>query len=99
MCDQLFLYFRFLIPRGFAENGVCFASVIQTYLETLTKDGIMVLSDMPFFFTGRAATNTRVSKFVNSPVGANALRDVGKDIANYLKKPNPEGFTGHCFRR
>ena len=59
----------------------------------------MVLSDMPFFFTGRVNTGTRGSKFVNSPLGHNTLRDVGKDIANYLKKPNPEGFTGHCFRR
>ena len=47
----------------------------------------MVLSDMPFFFTGRVATDTRVSKFVNSPVGASGLSgNTMKCLYSHLNK-------------
>lgn len=36
---------------------------------------------------------------INSPIGINTIGKVPKNIATYLNLPNPELFTGHCFRR
>lgn len=32
-------------------------------------------------------------------IGINKFGNLGKEIAKYLKLPNPELYTGHCFRR
>lgn len=32
-------------------------------------------------------------------VGINKFGNLPKEIAKYLKMPNPESYTGHCFRR
>lgn len=32
-------------------------------------------------------------------IGINKIGNMGKQIASYLKLPNPELYTGHCFRR
>lgn len=36
---------------------------------------------------------------LNIPIGINTIGKVPKSIATYLKLPEPELFTGHCFRR
>ncbi|KAK4885098.1 hypothetical protein RN001_001369 [Aquatica leii] len=41
----------------------------------------------------------RNSRCITSPIGINTMGKVSKNIAVYLKLPNPELFTGHCFRR
>ncbi|CAM9926110.1 unnamed protein product, partial [Heterosigma akashiwo] len=42
--------------------------------------------------------DVKLGKFVNSPVGKNLLAKVPSEIAEFLGLPNPEEFTGHCFR-
>lgn len=32
-------------------------------------------------------------------MGKNAISSVTKVVAKYLKLPNPENYTGHCFRQ
>ncbi|KAK4887130.1 hypothetical protein RN001_003401 [Aquatica leii] len=41
----------------------------------------------------------RNGRCINSPIGINTIGKISKNIAVYLKLPNPELFTGHCFRR
>ena len=40
----------------------------------------------------------RAHKCTVQPVGINSLAKVPKIIAEYLKLPNPESYSGHCFR-
>lgn len=35
----------------------------------------------------------------NMVVGMNTIAKIPKDVANYLGLPEPEEYTGHCFRR
>ena len=41
----------------------------------------------------------RNEKFINSPIGINALGKMPSRIASLLKLPNPSSHTGHSFRR
>jgi integrase len=41
----------------------------------------------------------RQGKCVNSPTGINTMGKISKEIASFLQLPNPELYTGHCFRR
>jgi integrase len=41
----------------------------------------------------------RQGKCVNSPIGINTMGKIYKEIASFLRLPNPELYTGHCFRR
>ncbi|XP_044271964.1 activating transcription factor 7-interacting protein 1 isoform X2 [Tribolium madens] len=36
---------------------------------------------------------------VHSPIGVNTMGKIPKEIAAFLKLPNPELYTGHCFKR
>ena len=38
-------------------------------------------------------------KCENKPIGINKIGSFPKEIAKFLKLPNPELYTGHCFRR
>lgn len=38
-------------------------------------------------------------KFTRQVIGKNKIREVPKTIAIFLRLPNPENFTRHCFRR
>ena len=90
---------KFLIPRGKTIAGFCFAQIIDDYRQMLSDDKIPIGPTAPFIYTGRHATESKPSKFINSPVGENALRKFGVDMAEFLELPNPEKYTGHCFRR
>ena len=92
-------HIRFLIPRGAGEDDICWASIIDNYYDALDKDGIKIQPEDAFFKTGRAPTAKLPSKFLNTPIGHNQLGNIGKHIATYLNLPNPDAFTGHCFRR
>lgn len=48
---------------------------------------------LPFFL------NYKNARCTNKCVGVNFLGSVPKKIAEYLGLPNPELYTGHCFRR
>jgi len=41
----------------------------------------------------------RKGKWVNQPMGKNAIGSVARHVAIYLGKPNPDDYTGHCWRR
>jgi hypothetical protein len=41
----------------------------------------------------------RQGKCVNSPIGINTMGKISKEIASFLRLPNLELYTGHCFRR
>lgn len=43
--------------------------------------------------------NYRDQRCTTQPVGINTIYKVPRNIANFLKLPNPELYTGHCFRR
>lgn len=43
--------------------------------------------------------NYKQGKCTKQVVGINKIGGMAKDIAAFLKLPNPEQFTGHCFRR
>ena len=53
-----------------------------------------VSSDIKFFFL-----NYQNGKCVRQAVGINKFGSIPKEIAKYLKLPEPEAYTGHCFRR
>ena len=53
-----------------------------------------VSSDIKFFFL-----NYQIGKCVRQAVGINKFGSIPKEIAKYLKLPEPEAYTGHCFRR
>ena len=38
-------------------------------------------------------------KCANQVIGINKIRNTPKEIATYLKLPEAERYTGHCFRR
>lgn len=38
-------------------------------------------------------------KCINSPVGINTIGKIPSHIAIYLNLPNPQEYSGHCFRR
>lgn len=44
-------------------------------------------------------TNFRSNKCTVQPVGVNTMAKIAFNIAAFLKLPNPESYTGHCFRR
>jgi len=41
----------------------------------------------------------RAGKCIKQPIGINTVGSVPKLIAKFLQLPNPEKYTGHCFRR
>ena len=43
--------------------------------------------------------NYQKGKCTTQRIGVNKLASMGKQIATYLKLPNPELYTGHSFRR
>ena len=89
---------KFLVKKHDDDNLNC-AKIIQTYLEALTKDGVMVPPDGPFLVTGSKKKPFGVSKFAHTPIGKNTLYDIPKNIAEFLNLPEPKKYTGHCFRR
>jgi integrase len=38
-------------------------------------------------------------KCTNQNIGINTFGNLGKIVASYMELPNPELYTGHCFRR
>lgn len=47
----------------------------------------------------RFFVNYRDGYCTNQVIGKNKLGGMPKEIAQFLKLPNPEGYTGHSFRR
>jgi integrase len=78
------------------KGTVCWATVVKKYVETVKKD--LDISSGPLFRTGKDSF-VETKKFTTVPIGKFTLGKIGKEIAKVLKKPDPEKFTGHCWRR
>ena len=91
---------NFLIPNGPSELGVDLASIIQEYVDAMNVDlDTHWVRSGPFLHCGRNSKSSvnEVLKLVNTPVGVNYLRDVGKDVAKFLKLENYERYLSLCF--
>jgi integrase len=76
-------------PRLFAITDSEWIDLIKTYHNLRPKN----VTHSRFFLTYRNWY------CINSPIGINTFGKMPKVIATFLKLPNPELFTGHCFRR
>lgn len=76
------------ISRSFSITG-CYYEVCKKYIELRPNP-----CSSPYFFL-----NFQAGKCTTQRIGINKFGYLGKVIANYLDLPNPELFTGHCFRR
>jgi hypothetical protein len=76
-------------PRLFAITDNEWIDLIKTYHNLRPKN----VTHSRFFLTYRNGY------CINSPIGINTFGKMPKVIATFLKLPNPELFTGHCFRR
>ena len=74
------------------------ASVVDQYLETLQFDLNTSQEKLtgPFF---KSAHGKKASVFRRTPMGKTLISRVGFEFATELLIPNPQGFTGHCWRR
>lgn len=76
------------IPRSFTVTE-SFYEICKKYMKLRPKN----ISEKRFFL------NYKQGKCTKQVVGINKIGGMAKDIAGFLKLPNPEQFTGHCFRR
>ncbi|KAL1514369.1 hypothetical protein ABEB36_003637 [Hypothenemus hampei] len=77
------------ISRVFMITEETWITLIRKYIELRPS----YTSHQRFFLTYRRG------KCIPSPIGINKIGEVPKNIAKFLKLPNPEKYTGHCFRR
>ena len=74
------------------------ASVIDQYLHILESDLKLTRDQLKgAFFKSTHGKNGKF--FRNTPMGKNLLSKVGYEFAEELLLPNPQCFTGHCWRR
>ena len=90
------LFFSFIIPQG-DDDGVCYASIMKTFLYTLEEDELDMHPDVPLFRQGRSKTASSPSTFMKQPVGKNYLINVGKDVASFLKLPEHSEYSTKSF--
>ena len=74
------------------------ASVIDRYLSLLESDLNLPRNKLSGAFL-KSAQGKKGKKFNNSPMGRNTLAKVAFEFAEELLLPNPQLFTGHCWRR
>ncbi|KAK4876477.1 hypothetical protein RN001_012899 [Aquatica leii] len=77
------------ILRTFAITDTNWIELIKEYAKLRPTE----TNQKTFFVTYRNG------RCINSPIGINTIGKVSKNVAVYLKLPNPELFTGHCFQR
>ena len=91
------LYFSFIVPQG-DNDGVCYASIMRTYLDALANDQLDLHPDVPLFRQGKSKTGPyKTSNFTNQPVGKNNFLNVGKEIAMFLKLPDHLEYSTKSF--
>ena len=97
-----FVISRFLVPYN-PDFGYCPASILKLYFDTVNEDHKENVTSGPLFWTGTGKPGDKVmtSKFLKGDkkhIGKTTLAETGKEIARYLGLPEPEKYTGHCFR-
>ncbi|XP_059097534.1 uncharacterized protein LOC131891874 [Tigriopus californicus] len=50
-------------------------------------------------FLGKNERGTKNANFMTVPIGKNQLAKIGQEVATAFLKPNPEDFTGQCWRQ
>lgn len=75
-------------PRSFTVPGKYY-SICKKYLSLRPKS-----CQNRFFFL-----NYQKGKCTSQNIGVGKIGNMGKQVATYLKLPNAELYTGHCFRR
>ena len=48
---------------------------------------------------GRFSVDYRAGNCIKLPVGINTFNAMSKKVASFLNLPEPQAYTGHCFRR
>lgn len=76
------------IVRTFTINST-FYNIVKKYID-LRPSHVKINS---FFL------NYQKSKCTIQRIGKNKFADIGRQIAKYLNLPNPQSYTGHCYRR
>lgn len=75
-------------PRSFTITGK-YSALVKNYIKLRPKN----VQNKAFFL------NYQKGKCTSQNVGINKIGELGKVVAAYLNLPNPELYTGHCFRR
>ena len=77
------------VSRLFAITEGIWIAIIKKYIDlrpnTITHKRLLI--------------TYRQGYCISSPIGINTIGKMPSIIAGYLKLPNPEEYTGHCFRR
>lgn len=79
---------EFFVTSGGIE-GVNMVETIRKYLDLRPNH-----ADHGRFFVGYRGGNC-----IKLPVGINTFGSMPKKIASFLNLPDPQEYTGHCFRR
>ena len=86
----------YMVPFNRDEPSKCFATRVVNYLEKVRQSvPASNLKEEDAFF--RRPLKSGYSK--REVMGAKYLGKIGKNIASELGLPNPQKYTGHCFRR
>lgn len=75
-----------LIPND-SNSLRCARDIFNLYSSSISNKGRIWLKWSP-----------SSQKFLNQPIGKNLLSKYANSVAIQLGKPNPENYTGHCFR-
>ena len=78
--------------------GISHGDILHQYLVALKRDLPHVNENSPLFFRGNPATDSKTSYFQNQPIGEGLLKSVAREMALFLKLPNPEKYTSHSYR-
>lgn len=76
------------IVRKFTINST-FYNIVKKYIDLRPSH----VETNSFFL------NYQKSKCTIQRIGKNKFADIGRQIAKYLNLPNPQSYTGHCYRR
>lgn len=74
-------------PRTFTINST-FYNIVKRYMD-LRPSHVKISA---FFL------NYQKSRCTIQRIGKNKFVEIGKQIATYLNLPNPQSYTGHCYR-
>jgi len=83
---------KYLLPYSVDPIVNCI-DIYNDYLDRLEKRNIEIKPERNFWIQVYDK-----SKFTNQSI-SRKFSNAGMEIAKLLKLPNPESFTGHCFRR
>lgn len=80
---------KIYVKRTFAITNNVWINLIKKYVDLRPKK----TSHRRFFLTFRNGY------CLSSPIGINTMGKIAYTIAKYLNLPNPELYTGNCFKR